>query len=225
MAPLAYYRFWGGGTDRQSGDETETNTPNEWGYCGTSVNGNGVGSKWDANSNTSTGYPCLDGLGRGQTQQVLNGASSFPNRLNASTGTIAWPVQYLEPIYLWMNSYGSGTIQIRDTSTAANVDIFSENSSCAPNGCSSLTTGTGNGTLAQRPTSCAAGPGGTYYTSPTGSYGVAYWATDQETLYVCTATNTWTAIYSPYTYPHPLTAGGTTSTPPNAPQGLTVTVQ
>ena len=24
-------------------------------------------------------------------------------------------------------------------------------------------------------------------------------------LYVCTATNTWTAIYRPYTYPHPLT--------------------
>jgi hypothetical protein len=89
------------------------------------------------------------------------------------------------------------------------------------------TVGTGFGTLANRPTTCTAGPGGTYDTSPTGSYGVGYFATDQKTLYVCTSTNTWTAIYQPYTYPHPLTAGGTTlsENPPTAPTGLVATVQ
>ena len=83
------------GGDRESGDETETSSPNGWGYCGTSVNGNGVGSKWDGNQNGGTGYPCLDAIGRGQTPQSLNGAD-FPNRLNSATGTISWPHQYLD---------------------------------------------------------------------------------------------------------------------------------
>jgi len=70
------------------------------------------------------------------------------------------------------------------------------------------TSGVGCGTLANRPATCTTG--------------VGYWATDQSCsdlsgvvgvnpttpisgmLYKCTATNTWTAYYTPYTYPHPL---------------------
>jgi len=81
------------------------------------------------------------------------------------------------------------------------------------------TTGVGCGTRAQRPGTCTAG--------------VAYWETDQScstltdytgaspttpiagTLYKCTATNTWTAYYTPYTYPHPL-RGETDETAPTA---------
>ena len=70
------------------------------------------------------------------------------------------------------------------------------------------------GTLSNRPASCAIGQG--------------YWATNQSctdltglvgdintnpsrktisgTLYKCTAANTWTSSYQPYTYPHPLRA-------------------
>ncbi len=35
----------------------------------------------------------------------------------------------------------------------------------------------------------------------------AYFATDQNTLYKCMSTNTWTKFYTPYCYPHPLVSG------------------
>ena len=52
------------------------------------------------------------------------------------------------------------------------------------------TAGIGVGSLSARPTTC--------------TIGVAYWATDTNILYKATATNTWAAYYTPYTYPHPL---------------------
>jgi Abnormal spindle-like microcephaly-assoc'd, ASPM-SPD-2-Hydin len=168
-----------------------------------------AGSSWDGN-NTNEGYPGLDALGRGMTVQALNG-QPFPNRLNSVTGTIAWPQQYLEPMYLFDNSYGSATVVLRDSASNFNIDLFYENSSF--NG----TTGTGTGLLSARPSTCTPGPGGTYYTSPTGSYGVGYFATDANSgrgeLYVCTSTNTWTGIYEPGAYPHPLVSGGVTLSP------------
>jgi hypothetical protein len=82
------------------------------------------------------------------------------------------------------------------------------------------TTGMGFGMLANRPTTCttnALESGG----------GVGYFATDQGaqgTLYRCSATNTWTTHYTPYTYPHPLQAGGGggNTTAPGAPINLRV---
>jgi hypothetical protein len=223
MQSAAAYRFWAASTDRQINAQTEASTPNGWGYCGTAVNSNGVGSAWDGNSNIASGYPCLDGVGRGQTTQPLNG-QNLPNRKNSAMSAIAWPHQYLEPVYLWMNSIGSATeVNIRDTSTTQNVDVFGDKASFDG------TTGTGFGSLATRPSTCKAGPGGNFYTSPTGSYGVGYWATDANggngELYVCTATNTWTGIYQPYTYPHPLTGGAATPVSVNPPTELTTTVQ
>jgi hypothetical protein len=71
------------------------------------------------------------------------------------------------------------------------------------------TVGVGCGTISSRPATCTPG--------------VAYWATEQSctaiddanvgahpttpisgTLYKCIAPNTWTAYFTPYTYPHPL---------------------
>jgi hypothetical protein len=206
-----FYNFMAIGVERSSGAQPETPTPSGWGYCGTKVNG--TGSNWDGNSVASTGYPCLDGIGRGMTQQALNG-QWFPSRLNSSTGTIAWPRQFLEPTYFWDNSVWSSANfgYTNDYVTVSNRDYYfdcnSLNSSCS--GGFTGAAGTGTGVLASRPSTCTAGPGGTYGTSPTGSYGVAYFATDalggNGVLYVCTSTNVWTNIYTPYTYPHPLTA-------------------
>jgi hypothetical protein len=240
-----YYRFYAPSTDRSGGDSAnETNNPNGWGYCSSTTdvpstgNPNGVGSNWDGNQpNLATGYPCLDNVGRGQTLQSLNGAN-FPSRLNVATGTIAWPHQLLEPIYLFNNSItpASGiAVDIRDITTHGNRDVFADCNgqtiqwSGGSTSCSSFngTAGTGSGVLLSRPTVCTAGAGGTYAASPTGSYGVAYWATDANSgngeLYVCTATNTWTGIYQPATYPHPLVSGVTSPRPP-PPTGLTAMV-
>jgi hypothetical protein len=215
-----FYRFFTPATDRSGGDSAaETGTPNGWGNCG---------DAWDGNSN-SAGYPCLDNIGRGQTVQHLNGAD-FPSRLNSSVGKIAWPQQYLEPNYLFANTVNPASgveVQIRDNTTQFNRDVYFEcgslNSACSSGFTGAA--GTGSGLLSARPTSCTAGPGGTYATSPTGSYGVGYFATDANggkgELYVCTSTNTWTGIYQPYAYPHPL-AGGSSSAPPPASPGAPI---
>jgi len=222
-----YYRFFQANTDRATNAVSEGSQPGNWGYCGTDVNGSG--SSWDGNSNSTTGWPCMDGLGRGQDTQKLNGASTISARVNTATGSQSWPHQYLEPIYMWNNTIPSGFtyVMIGSQDAQNNRDYYfdcgSFNSSCS--GSFNGSAGTGYGPLGSRPSSCTAGPGGTYGTSPSGSYGVAYFATDSNTLYVCSSANTWTAIYKPYTYPHPLVSGtsNTSSTPP-APTGLVSTV-
>ena len=93
---------------------------------------------------------------------------------------------------------------------------------------STCNTGVGCGTLANRPATCTTG--------------VAYWATNQScsdmtgmvgadpstsisgTFYKCTGTNSWTAYYTPYTYPHPLRgeAPDPDITAPAVPTGLMV---
>ena len=199
----------------------QTDTPNGIGYCGSASDG--IESPWDANSNSS-GYPCLDQTGRGQGD-LLNGLN-FPNALNTATGTSAWPHNLREPWYIWNETVAAGNVWSNPAynGVAPQPDDAFYGPAASFNG----STGTGFGLLSARPSTCTAGPGGVYDTSPTGSYGVAYFATDANSgngeLYVCTAANTWTAIYQPYTYPHPLVSGTATSTPPPPPTGLVSTV-
>jgi hypothetical protein len=202
---------------RNNSTYPQSPVPNGWGYCGTSFNG--IGSPWDGNLNPTNGYPCLDQPGRGKTD--LLGGGDFPSALNMLTSTIVWPHQALEPIYEWLDTWSpvpdnpGSLFSITDsTSFVANRDYYQYTSSF--NG----TSGVGSGPLSARPSTC----------TPM----VAYWETDHSQLDYCYAANTWStptstpASYTPYTYPHPLTQGSTTSssgTAPSAPTNLTASVE
>src|SRR5882762_139235 len=138
----------------------------------------------------------------------------------------------LKPMYVW-NNFWSGTLaQVsmmavdlggapdyspqhmranREWYNAVSASVQS-NPTTPFNG----TTGMGFGTLANRPTTC------TTNTLESGG-GVGYFATDQGaqgTLYQCSATNTWTVFYTPYTYPHPLVSGNGSGAVPQPPTNL-----
>lgn len=148
------------------------------------------------------------------------------------SGTPILPVgsvhESISPVYEFMDTLQSGVTWNSAVGSAsareiANRDFFSESTNqpaqTSPSSPFDGTSGNGHGTLANRPITC--------------SQGVGYWATDQGTwnqsgsggqgqLSVCTATNTWSPYYTPYTYPHPLTTGSLPP-PPAAPLGVTVT--
>ena len=202
-----------------------------------------------SSTNAYNQYPCsatsayIDQPGSGAggllenlTSPVLvsntNCATAFAS--SPSTANSCWPNPTLDPIYeagdvMTAGGLGAPVVIASDgTSTRVlfNRDVYAEVSQAAQTSSTSPfngTTGTGYGTLANRPTTCTAG--------------VGYWATDQGTwntfnsqegiFYTCNVGgNAWSVYYTPYTYPHPLEAGGTTVTdqPPN-PSNLTATVQ
>lgn len=143
---------------------------------------------------------CMDQIGRGPGAYL----AGYPP-------TAVAPInQASDPVYGWLNSYngtakpilevgGTGYFHIRQ-----NRDYYDWTSTF--NG----TSGVGSGTLASRPAACTTG--------------TAYWATDQGSwnqsgsggqgeLFACSAANTWTLYYTPYTYPHPLTVTGAPAPP------------
>jgi hypothetical protein len=207
---------------------TMTGTP--WNKCdGT--------QPWDQFPWSST-TQCLDQPGHGAGALLQGTTPVLPSALGTACTTAGqcWPNPALDPVYEAGDHVSAGNqpyafIQIQGDGSAtrllANRDYYAEVSTSAQTSATSPfngTTGTGYGTLANRPTTCTPH--------------VGYWATDQGSwngsgrggqgqLYICTATNSWAMSYQPYTYPHPLTAGGTSTTggDPNPPSGLSATVQ
>ena len=184
-----------------------------WGFC----NGSGA---YDQNS-TGSGYRCADQPGSGTSYTasggISNGGSSIgPTIVNGVSCTGAagqcWLGNILDPAYSYLNS---GTTPSFTEASSANVvlnrDVYSD---------SRGSSGVRNSTFANIPTTCIVNQ--------------AYWATDQGfwntktpgvaagQLYKCTASNTWTLYYTPYTYPHPLQ--GSSGPPPAPPTGLSAIV-
>jgi hypothetical protein len=161
----------------------------------------GTSSKDGNRSPTATyrGYPCWHQPGRDFAMSPKGGN--------------------LRPMYVWNNAWSDTLAMIPMTMedlggspnyvtnhVQANRDYYnavSASPQTSPASPFSGTTGMGFGLLANRPTAC------TTNSSESGG-GVGYFATDQGpqgTLYRCSATNTWTVHYTPYSYPHPLVAG------------------
>ncbi len=121
----------------------------------------------------------------------------------------------LSPMYAWNHAWVSGGGKVKlvteggrylDEHLQANRDFFN---AVTQQPQSSTTTpfdgsrGMGFGLLARRPTQCTPGP----EAADAGLGGVGYVATDTQTLYRCSAIDTWVSSYRPYVYPHPLVGG------------------
>ena len=174
---------------------------------------------------------CLDQAGGRGAGILYSGAPAAP----AATAN-----EIVSPTYVWANPFTGGTPGFGSgvsgvTSNTARViqnrNFYVENTNQAAQSTSTTpfngttTIGMGHGTLANRPSSCTTGVG--YFAEDQGSWnansttvpGISGYT--QGDLFLCTATNTWTPYYTPYTYPHPLTTNGTQTTA--APKNVVVT--
>ncbi|MGO8756727.1 MAG: hypothetical protein ACLQG3_01255 [Terracidiphilus sp.] len=154
-----------------------------------------------------------------------------------STGLAGSVNQALDPLYEWNDSTvpsGKAPVGPSEGMMIANRDFYEETvgqtANTSPTSPFNGTSGTGWGTLANRPTTCTAGVG--YFATDQGSWNTSGGSnpasySGQGILYTCNSGgNAWSAYYTPYTYPHPLdsgTVGTSAPTTPAAPTNLTAT--
>jgi len=153
--------------------------------------------------NTTNGWPCYQQPGRG-TGTSSPGLASYPiyewDNCQTALGCTGTADQNTISVY---NNLG-GSVDYTSADIIQNRDFFDSVNSFTGK------SGIGIGAMANRPTTCKAN--------------VGYWATDTNTLYQCGNSNSWTAYYQPFTYPHPLTGGASAGNGPPPPTGLTAVV-
>jgi hypothetical protein len=192
------------------------NTGYDYGSCDGTSTADGNTAAWQ-------GYPCRDQIGRGQDLCLSKPSST------AATAS-GWCAQAHEPTYFFLNRTGNSITPI-DTSgrgrsstlhVLANRDFFNEVAD------STGASGVGAGPIGSRPAACT--PGVAYWATNEGSWNTKMAANTSGRLYKCTATNTWTLYYTPYTYPHPRQgsaeggggSGSTPAPPPSPPTNLII---
>jgi hypothetical protein len=199
--------------------------PNDWGNCGSS---GGVG--WDGKA-LPNGYPCMDQPGRGQGDLVAG--ANFPTLCSQTAGCPtyngSWVHEILDPFYAWANTFTPQYYTSNPLIGVFPASLVVDNRDYYQQFGTLEESGSWNGTKGVNQSSSAPSGNCTAGTDPmTGgpAPGVGWWDTSNNTLYVCTATNTWTVYYTPYTYPHPLTQSSVgTGGAPAPPMGLAATVQ
>jgi hypothetical protein len=180
-----------------------------WGAC--------TGSSFvDGNTSGGAGYPCRDQIGRSTDAFQWNYSSPAPKQAAA-------------PAYIWKNIRTDNSSEI-----AVSLNCVGTSAECTRQSTQHIvesrdyflfrpsftgTVGVGEGPLAQRPQTCTPGVG--YWATDDGEWNARKAGPDGR-LYTCTAPNTWSVYYTPYTYPHPL-QGGSTPTKPAPPTNLRVT--
>lgn len=133
-----------------------------------------------------------------QPDGTVNKLYGFNNTVNGSEGD--WSA---DP-----DSGSGGINQISGCAPLPNEEFWELNTgSCTSSAC---TAGIGRGTTAPSGT-CTLGTG--YWVAPTATPTVDYTIVQQGAFYRCSATNTWTLYYQPYTYPHPLRSDAVAATP------------
>lgn len=183
---------------------------------------------------TSVNFPiwgAADGLSYADGNEVGKQGYLVRDQPGASTDSFFWtsqglnsgapiPTQLKAPFGMWKNTApddGGEMVLAFNTCTGyetrlatqivENRDIYQYSS--IVNAATPQTIGVREGTLAQRPASCTTGvmywatDQGSWNTSVSNAYGVNAAGAD-GLLYQCSATDTWSLYYTPYTYPHPL---------------------
>ncbi len=169
-------------------------------------------SPFDGNTD-NTGYPCLDQAGAGQSILYSGGGPSYP----PSISPIAPAMNALEPVLTWNNILNGAKSDMLNFG----LDVVRENRD-SYNQVSGFTgaAGIGVGPLASRPTTCTKGVG--YWAVDQGNWNAA--AGQDGQFYKCTAANTWSLFYTPFTYPHPLVNAAPPPPPPPPPDSIFPTV-
>jgi hypothetical protein len=161
---------------------------------------NGIASL-DQNLEGQNGWLCRDQPGAGKDSELSKGT--------------AFAKQTRSPVYAWGNTYPIAPNLQSGIHVKANRDYYDnknmglQTSRTSPfNG----TFGTGQGTIANMPSTCTAGTG--YWAIDGGSnWNKANDKINDGALYKCESTNNWVLYYIPYEYPHPLRYGGSQDPP------------